>query len=174
MDSQSKMTCMKRMIYTALFMSVAAAPVAAGIGSHIADASVHKGSHGYARESVKSEFAEGTVLRPGEFRENDRGVDAAHLTKGSVQLIKSADGITFLQLGGDFNAGEAPDLYVYASAALRVDHTDAFELEKQMELGRLQNTRNASFYPIPPGKVVNSVTIWCKRLRVFMGSADLI
>ena len=48
------------------------------------------------------------------FREDDPGNDAAHWVKGSVSIVEM-DGEKYVQLNEDFEAGLAPDLYIYIS-----------------------------------------------------------
>ena len=123
------------------------------------------------RVTVADEMVDGAVLATAMFREDDRGVDAAHWTQGSASII-TMDGKRYIQLNEDFNSGLAPDLYVYVSTDTMVDHEDAFNMDTQVEVSKLTKGSGSSFYELPEGLTVSSVTIWCKRFGAFMGSAD--
>ena len=69
------------------------------------------------RLTVADEVASGDVLTTATFREDDIGNDVAHWVKGSVSIVEM-DGKTYVQLNeDDFQAGLAPDLYIYVSTS---------------------------------------------------------
>ena len=117
-------------------------------------------------------FAPGHPSRFGKFREDDIGQDAAHWVKGSVYIMQGK-GTNYVQLGKDFEAGLAPDLYIYASVRADIVDEKSFFDSPQVELGKLVKGAGASFYELPADLQPNSITIWCKRFSQFMGSANL-
>ena len=132
------------------------------VGGHISD--------------IKSRFADdqlidGHIVSRAKFREDDRGQDALHHGSGSVFIVKTKEG-RFLQLAPDFSSTPGPDYHVYVSRDTNVDHEDRFVKANQTELGRLIKGSGATYYQIPEGVDVNSVTIWCKAFGEFIVSAD--
>ena len=85
----------------------------------------------------------------------------------------SSQGTNYVQLGKDFEAGLAPDLYIYASTRANIVDEESFFDSPQVELGKLIKGTGASFYGLPDNLQPKSVTIWCKRFSQFMGSANL-
>ena len=84
-------------------------------------------------------------------------------------------GKTYVQLNSDFEAGLAPDLYIYVStSATPIVDERSFFATTQLELGKLGKGSGASFYEVPGGLKPVQVTIWCKRFSQFMGSATLV
>ena len=127
------------------------------------------------RATVSDEFAPGNVQLSNNFREDDPGVDAAHWVKGTAQVIRDhSTGKRYVQLQDNFKAGLAPDLYIYISSAEKhiVDEASFYSVG-QVELGKLSKGSGASYYEIPNGIKVNSITIWCRRFEQFMGSTSL-
>ncbi len=132
------------------------------VGGHISD--------------IKSRFEDdqlidGTIVAKAQFRENDRGQDSLHNGSGSVLLVKSDEG-RFIQLAPDFKSTPGPDYHIYVSQDTNVDHEDRFNHDRQIELGKLIKGSGATYYKIPNGVKVSSVTVWCKSFREFIVSAD--
>ena len=81
----------------------------------------------------------------------------------------------YIQLEDNFEAGLAPDLYIYVStSATPIVDEKSFFATTQLELGKLGKGSGASFYEVPGGLKPIQVTIWCKRFSQFMGSATLV
>ena len=136
------------------------------VNGHVADIT--------ERVTVADEVASGDVLTTAVFREDDPGNDAAHWVKGSVSIVEM-DGKTYVQLNSDFEAGLAPDLYIYVStSATPIVDEKSFFATTQLELGKLVKGSGASFYEVPNGIKPAQVTIWCKRFSQFMGSATVV
>ena len=135
------------------------------VNGHVADIT--------ERVTVADEVASGDVLTTAVFREDDPGNDAAHWVKGSVSIVEM-DGKTYVQLNSDFEAGLAPDLYIYVStSATPIVDERSFFATTQLELGKLVKGSGASFYEVPGGLKPIQITIWCKRFSQFMGSTTL-
>ena len=160
---------------TALFVASSAH---AGLWDTIRDAITGHTADVIERVTIEDAIAPGFVETSNNFRENDRGQDAAHWVKGTAQVIRDpATGKSYVQLQSNFKAGLAPDLYIYVSTenAWIQDEAD-FTRYKQIELGKLTKGSGASFYELPStirAQDVQSITIWCKRFNQFMGSTDV-
>lgn len=114
----------------------------------------------------------GNTIAQGMFREDDRGQDTFHAGGGSVSIL-STDSGNVVQLQSDFWTTPGPDYHVYVSTVRGIVDEDAFNRATVVELGKLTKGSGASFYEIPEGLEVNSVTIWCKRFGEFIASADI-
>ena len=115
------------------------------------------------------EFVYGSDLATGEFRDDDPGVDAAHWAVGTVSIVSTDEGI-FIQLGEDFKAGLAPDLYIYTADRKVVDER-SFKRAKTTEVSMLKSGSGAQYYKIDA--IPSEVIIWCKRFGQFMGAATV-
>ena len=125
------------------------------------------------RVTIEDQTVDGIISTAGKFREDDPGNDAAHWVKGSVSIVEM-NGKNYVQLNEDFEAGLAPDLYIYVStSATPIVDEKTFFATTQLELGKLVKGTGASFYEIPAGIKPSQVTIWCKRFSQFMGSATV-
>ena len=118
------------------------------------------------------EFVEGKVIAEGIFREDDRGQDLLHRGGGTVHVIRN-DGKRYIQLEADFWTTPGPDYHVYVSAVRGISDEGDFHRAETVELGRLIKGSGASYYEIPAGVRVRSVTIWCKKFGEFIASADI-
>ena len=160
---------MKKLVFVTLLM-LSCGTVQAGffddvktiVGGHIDD--------------IKSRFADdqlikGDIIARGKFRENDRGQDAVHHGSGSVFIVENDQG-RFIQLAPDFDSTPGPDYHVYVSKDTQVDHEERFVKARQIELGKLIKGSGATYYKIPDGTQINSVTVWCKAFGEFITSAD--
>ena len=121
----------------------------------------------------EDEMVEGKTVAHGMFRDKDRGQDSFHRGSGQVYIVETDQG-KFVQLAPNFDSTPGPDYHVYVSKDRNVDHEDRFDLKKQTELGKLSKGSGASFYRLPEGVDVNSVTIWCKAFGEFITSADVM
>ena len=92
---------------------------------------------------------------------------------GSVSIV-NVNGKNYVQLNSDFEAGLAPDLYLYVSSATPIVDERSFFATTQLELGKLGKGSGASFYEVPGGLKPIQVTIWCKRFSQFMGSVGCV
>ena len=163
---------MKKIIVIAL---VAVVGVVAVNFAEIKDAVVGHTTDAIERVTVSDEFAPGNVQASNNFRSDDPGVDAAHWVSGTAQVIRDHDtGKVYVQLQDNFNSGLAPDLYIYVSEHEgQIGDEAAFNSVNQIELGKLTKGSGASFYEVPAGVDVQSITIWCKRFGQFMGSTNV-
>ena len=127
------------------------------------------------RVTVEDETVAGLAVAYGDFRENDPGNDAAHWVEGSVSVIwDELTGKHYIQLEENFQAGLAPDLYVYVSMSdTPIVDEETFFASTQIELGKLTKGSGASVYELPDNVLPTQVTIWCKRFSQFMGSTTL-
>ena len=103
-----------------LLLGIAAVPIA-GTANALSWSDVKEAITGHTTDLIdryteEDTFAPGQPIMAGSFREDDPGQDAAHWVKGSIYLMEG-QGTNYIQLGQDFEAGLAPDLYIYASAA---------------------------------------------------------
>ena len=149
-----------------------AGTASAGIWTDFTDAVTGHASDLYGRVVGESTFIGGETLKTGIFDETAVGQDAAHWAKGTATL-QIKDGKYYVQLGEDFNSGPLPDGYVYVSKDIDINDERDFTRTQQVELGPLQLGKGASYYEVPEGTVVNSVTVWCKRFGAYIGSADV-
>ena len=102
--------------------------------------------------------------------------DSIHYANGSVDIVKVNDKF-YVQLNKDFNAGFAPDLYVYLTKG-HIKSDSQFKNETmKLELGKLVKGSGASYYEVPSHlskyatAVPFSVVIHCKRFDEPMGAA---
>ena len=66
------------------------------------------------RLTVDDQHIDGMLIAYSDFREDDPGNDAAHWVKGSVSLVwDEVNDKHYIQLENNFEAGLAPDLYIY-------------------------------------------------------------
>ena len=114
----------------------------------------------------------GDEFMRGTFNEEADGQDAAHWATGSVSIILK-EGKRYVQLNTDFNSGPLPDGHVYISLTKDINNEADFNSSEQVDLGSLKLGKGASFYEIPAGMGVGSVTIWCKAFGEYIGSANV-
>ena len=113
----------------------------------------------------------GEMYRHGTFDEDADGQDAVHWAEGSVRQVWK-DTTRYVQLERDFESGPAPDAHVFVSASYDIDNEDDFNSTVQIDLGPLKLGKGASYYELPKGMIINSVTIWCLQFGEYIGSAD--
>jgi len=73
-------------------------------------------------------------------------------------------------LNEDFEAGLAPDLYIFTSTDV-IDSQSALDKTKKMNLIKLKKGSGASFYEVEGN--IKSIVIWCQAFNQWMGSAIL-
>ena len=120
----------------------------------------------------EDEHVEGMTMLTAEFRMDDVGRDAIHWANGSVSVVWGDDGEFYLQLEDDFEAGLAPDLYVYAAKDKVVDE-GTFWATETYEIGKLKSSKGASYYNVSDlPEDVPHIVIWCKRFGAFIAAAE--
>ena len=127
-------------------------------------------------DDIKSRFMDdqifdGLVSREASFRTDDPGQDFIHNGSGDVS-IKHGLQERFIQLESNFMTTPGPDYHVYVSAEPFVDDEASFFGSTHIEIGKLIKGSGASFYKIPAGTKVNSITIFCKEFGEFIASAE--
>ena len=132
---------------------------------------------GHTQDAI-SRFAsdqvmQGVTTARGVFDETAEGRDSAHWANGTVRVVNTQSGKRYIQLNTDFDSGPLPDGHVYYSSHQDINTTDDFSKTNQQEAGKLIKGSGASYYEIPHSAVVNSVTIYCKKFNVYIGSADM-
>lgn len=95
--------------------------------------------------------------------------DSIHWAEGSVEIIYK-DGLRYIQLGSDFEAGLAPDLYIFTSPKVLKNQADIDQSQK-FNLTKLSKGSGASYYLVSGD--IKSIVIWCKQFNQFMGSANV-
>ena len=126
----------------------------------------------YNDRSKEDQFVKGATWQKSKFTWSS---DSIHYANGSAFIIKNKDGKYFVQLGKDFNAGFAPDLYIYLAEG-HISSDDEFKQAKKIELSKLIKGEGASYYDITSyfnefDKKEFSVVIHCKRFNEPMGAS---
>ena len=97
-----------------------------------------------------------------------QGVDAIHWAKGTVEVVKAADGAK-LAFKDDFEVAQGPDLFVYLSP-----NPAGQELGEFASLGNLKATKGLQEYVLPENyKDYKTVVIWCRAFSVTFATADI-
>jgi hypothetical protein len=97
-----------------------------------------------------------------------QGVDAIHWAKGTVEVVKAADGAK-LAFKDDFEVAQGPDLFVYLSPNLAGQ-----ELGEFASLGNLKATKGLQEYVLPENyQDYKTVVIWCRAFSVAFATADI-
>ena len=150
--------------------------LAFGLSGTVRDAVTGHATDITERLTVADQEQDGVILSYANFREDDPGNDVAHWVKGSVSLVwDEVNDKHYIQLNDDFEAGLAPDLYIYVStSATPIVDEKSFFATTQLELSKLGKGSGASFYEVPAGIKPAQITIWCKRFSQFMGSATIV
>jgi hypothetical protein len=132
---------------------------------------------GHAQD-LKSRFEdnqklEGEVLKRGQIDKNAKGQDLIHNSSGEWSLIKVGNQL-FLQSSEDFRSSPGPDYHIYISGKPAIKDNDEFSAQ-QIEVSRIKKPNGAAFYLLKTQNPedINSVLIWCKRFKEYIGSADL-
>ena len=93
---------------------VLAGLLAFGLSGTVRDAVEGHATDITERLTVEDQNADGLVVSYADFRDDDIGRDAAHWVNGSVSLIwDEVNDKHYIQLEDNFEAGLAPDLYIY-------------------------------------------------------------
>lgn len=142
----------------------------ASIFSDIRDAIKGHASDIKDRILIDDEYATGMTEQTAKFEYTQD--DGIHWAKGSVSLVKDVDKY-YIQLNSDFEAGLAPDLYLYITNHSIVTNQKQFESSKVIEVAKLKKGKGATYYELPRMTKVKSIIIHCKRFNEFMGSAVL-
>lgn len=132
---------------------------------------------GHAQD-LKSRFGdnqkvEGEILKRGQIDKNAKGQDLIHNSSGEWSLIKAGNQL-FLQSSEDFKSSPGPDYHIYISSKPAIKDNDEFS-PQQIEVGRIKKPNGAAFYLLKTQNPedINSVLIWCKQFKEYIGSADL-
>jgi hypothetical protein len=105
-------------------------------------------------------------------------VSHEHDTRGSVALLRLADGSRVLRLEG-LDTSDGPDLKVWLTDAPVVSGSTGwhvFDDGKYVSLGDLKGNKGNQNYAVPPDLDLTgyrSVSIWCDRFNVSFGAAEL-
>lgn len=116
---------------------------------------------------------EGVTLKRGQIDTKAKGQDFLHSSSGQWSVIQVGNQL-FLQSGEDFRSSPGPDYHVYISNTPAIKDNDEFSAA-QIEVSRLKKPNGAAFYLLKTENIeeVNSVLIWCKQFKEYIGSADL-
>ena len=132
---------------------------------------------GHAQD-IKSRFednqkAEGEILKRGQIDKNAKGQDLIHNSSGEWSLVKVGDQL-FLQSSEDFRSSPGPDYHIYISSKAAIKDNDEFSAQ-QIEVSRIKKPNGAAFYLLKTQNPedINSMLIWCKQFKEYIGSADL-
>ena len=147
-------------------------PAKAGLLDDIKDAVSGHVEDVKDRLTTDNEFVDGQLVSIGNFNSDTNDRDRLHYVNGTVSIVFN-HGAYYVQLHEDFKTGLAPDLYIYVSEWSNIKNAKFFNQVKQYELAKLKSGSGATFYAIPMDLDIASVTIWCKRFGVYMGSANL-
>ncbi len=133
---------------------------------------------GHAQD-LKSRFesnqkVEGDILKRGQIDKNAKGQDLIHNSSGEWTLVKVGDQL-FLQSSENFRSSPGPDYHIYISNKPAIKDNDEFS-SQQVEVSRIKKPNGAAFYLLKTQNPedVNSVLIWCKQFKEYIGSADLL
>ena len=132
---------------------------------------------GHAQD-LKSRFednqkVEGEILKRGQIDKNAKGQDLVHNSSGEWLLVKVGDQL-FLQSSEDFRSSPGPDYHIYISNKAAIKDNDEFSAQ-QIEVSRIKKPNGAAFYLLKTqnSEDINSMLIWCKQFKEYIGSADL-
>ena len=133
---------------------------------------------GHAQD-LKSRFesnqkVEGDILKRGQIDKNAKGQDLIHNSSGEWTLVKVGDQL-FLQSSENFRSSPGPDYHIYISNKPAIKDNDEFS-SQQVEVSRIKKPNGAASYLLKTQNPadVNSVLIWCKQFKEYIGSADLL
>ena len=116
---------------------------------------------------------EGDVIKRGQVDKNAKGQDLIHNSSGEWSLVKVGDQL-FLQSSEDFRSSPGPDYHIYVSSKPAIKDNDEFSAQ-QIEVSRIKKPNGAAFYLLKTQnhEDINSMLIWCKQFKEYIGSADL-
>ncbi len=117
---------------------------------------------------------EGDILKRGQIDKNAKGQDLIHNSSGEWTLVKVGDQL-FLQSSENFRSSPGPDYHIYISNKPAIKDNDEFS-SQQVEVSRIKKPNGAASYLLKTQNPadVNSVLIWCKQFKEYIGSADLL
>lgn len=129
-------------------------------------------------QDIKSRFSDhqkidGQILKTGMIDTKAKGQDLIHNSSGTWSLLRVGQNL-YLQSGEDFRSSPGPDYHVYYSKGAAIKDIDEFS-SAQIEVGRLTKPNGASYYLLKTNDIndIDSILIWCKRFKEYIGSADL-
>ena len=142
----------------------ASAQVLDAIRGHIQDFRVRFDDH---------QKIEGEIIKRGQIDKNAKGQDFLHNSSGEWSVVKVGDQL-FLQSSEDFRSSPGPDYHVYISSKSAIKDNDEFSVQ-QIEVSRLKKPNGAAFYLLKTQNPddINSMLIWCRQFKEYIGSADL-
>ena len=116
---------------------------------------------------------QGETIKKGQIDGSAKGQDLIHNSSGEWSVVRVGNQL-FLQSSEDFRSSPGPDYHVYISSNAAIKDNDEFSVQ-QIEVSRLTKPNGAAFYLLKTQdpEEVNSVLIWCKRFKEYIGSADL-
>lgn len=116
---------------------------------------------------------DGKDIKRGTIDTNAKGQDLIHNSSGTF-ILKRVGQDLYLQSMQDFKSSLGPDYHIYVSRFAAIKDNDQFD-SKQIEVGRLTKPNGAAYYKLAINNEneVNSVLIWCKQFKEYIGSADL-
>jgi hypothetical protein len=142
-----------------------------------ANAQVLDALGGHLRD-IRTRFSEhqviaGETVRRGDIDRTAKGQDILHNSSGTWTVVRVGKDL-YLQSADNFRSSPGPDYHVYISRAPAIKDNDQFD-GNQREVGRLLKPNGAAYYKLPTANAdeVNSVLIWCKQFKEYIGSADL-
>jgi len=96
-----------------------------------------------------------------------------HNSSGEWSVIKVGNQL-FLQSSEDFRSSPGPNYHVYISSKTAIKDNNEFSVQ-QIEVSRLKKPNGAAFYLLKTQNPdeINSMLIWCKQFKEYIGSADL-
>ena len=117
---------------------------------------------------------EGVIIKRGQIDTNAKGQDLLHNSSGEWYIVKVGNQL-FLQSNEDFRSSPGPDYLVYISSKAAIKDNDEFS-PQQIEVSRLKKPNGAAFYLLKTQNPedINSMLIWCKQFKEYIGSADLV
>jgi len=117
---------------------------------------------------------EGVTLKRGQIDTKAKGQDFLHSSSGQWSVVQVGNQL-YLQSGEDFRSSPGPDYHVYISNKPAIKDNDEFSAD-QIEVSRIKKPNGAAFYLLKTENVeeINSVLIWCKQFKEYIGSADLL
>lgn len=143
----------------------------------IADAQIFDALRGHAQD-IKArlryhEKIDGEILKRGQIDKKAKGQDLIHNSSGEWLLIKVGNQL-FLQSGEDFKSSPGPDYHIYISSKPAIKDNNDFNAQ-QIEVSRIKKPNGAAFYLLKTQNPedINSVLVWCKQFKEYIGSADL-
>ena len=119
------------------------------------------------------QIMEDVTLKRGRIDKDAKGQDLLHNSSGEWSVVRVGNQL-FLQSSEDFRSSPGPDYHVYISSKPAIKDNDEFS-NQQIEVSRLKKPNGASFYLLKTENIedVNSMLIWCKQFKEYIGSADL-